>query len=192
MHWNETTFDINMSEWTKRCYENRDYRHLADYIRIWALLKYGGVYIDTDVELIKPIDDLLNTDKNIIGVELIRIFTISPQFIILYDTIKNGRVAMGLLVGINPNNNNDILKKLIEKFESEKMISDNVLMEYTNELFLERGLDKDSKSIQEIGEYLVYPPEYFCPVPWQDARVPIEPAMFKTNNTYTIHHYNCP
>ena len=180
-----------MCDWTKRCYEVQDYRHLADYIRVWALLKYGGVYIDTDVELIKPIDNLLNTDKNIIGIEMVRIFTITPKLEIIGENIKNTRVAMGLLVGINPDNNNEILKIVLKKFENSKEISDKILMEYTNELFLERGLDKDSKSIQPVEEYLVYPPEYFCPVPWQDKRVRIKPLNLSTINTYAIHHYNC-
>lgn len=191
MHWDESTFDINMCQWTKQCYDNKDYRHLADYIRVWVLLKYGGIYIDTDVELIKPIDDLLNTDKNIVGLEKLRIFKINEDFQIIGEIIKNGRVAMGLLVGINPNNSNHILKKLLYEFETAENISDDVLMDYTNQLFVERGLVTESNNIQAIDEYLVYPPEYFCPVPWQDKRVRIKPRNFATTNTYAIHHYNC-
>ena len=198
MYWDETTFDVNMCKWTKRCYENRDYRHLADYIRIWALLKYGGVYIDTDVEVVKPFDDLLQTDKNIVGLEALRYFGVELEqrgnqtiMKIVGENLKRGGVAMGLLVGINPSNSNQILHKVLSKFENTDIISDNVLMEYTNQLFLENGMDKDSNDVQEVEEYLVYPPEYFCPIPWQNKTVNLEPLKLITDNTYVIHHYNC-
>ena len=191
MHWDEKTFDVNMNKWTKRCYETKDYRHLADYIRIWALLKYGGIYMDTDVELLKPIDELINTDKNIVGIERTRIFHINTDQQIITDSEHNGKVAVGLFIAINPDNQNDILKNVLNKFDEAAKISDDVLMDYTNQLFIDEGLDKDSEKIQYINEYKVYPPEYFCPIPWQDNQLPIEKKVYITNNTYTIHHYNC-
>lgn len=61
--WNENTFDVNLTPWTKECYETGEwaYGFLVDYIKPWCLYNYGGVYVDTDYEFTQPIDSLLNT-----------------------------------------------------------------------------------------------------------------------------------
>ena len=57
--WNEDTFDINSSEWTRRAYETKKYAFVADYVRLKAIKEYGGIYLDIDQELIKPLDKFL-------------------------------------------------------------------------------------------------------------------------------------
>ena len=59
IEWNEDNFDVNINPYTKKCYNEKKYAFLTDYIRLWVIEKYGGVYFDTDVELLKPIDNLL-------------------------------------------------------------------------------------------------------------------------------------
>ena len=65
--WNEENSPMEI-KWVKDAYENRYYAFVADYVRFYALYKYGGVYLDTDMLLIRPIDDLLN-ERMFIGRE---------------------------------------------------------------------------------------------------------------------------
>ena len=57
--WNEDNFDVNSTSYTKEAYEARKYAFVSDYVRLWALENEGGVYLDTDVEMFKSLDDLL-------------------------------------------------------------------------------------------------------------------------------------
>lgn len=60
MFWNEQTFDIdNAVPYVKQAYESKKYAFVSDYVRMYALQKYGGIYFDTDVEIVKKIDDFL-------------------------------------------------------------------------------------------------------------------------------------
>ena len=68
MLWNFDRFDINMSLWVKEAFENRKYAFAADYIRLYAVYHYGGIYLDMDVEVIKSFDSLLNK-QSILGWE---------------------------------------------------------------------------------------------------------------------------
>lgn len=58
--WNEDSFDIDSVPYVKEAYEARKFAFVTDYIRLWALNKFGGVYMDTDVEILKPLDEFLN------------------------------------------------------------------------------------------------------------------------------------
>lgn len=58
--WDRTQFDIESCIWVKQAFENRKYAFAADYIRFYALYKYGGIYLDADVEVLKSFDNLLN------------------------------------------------------------------------------------------------------------------------------------
>ena len=59
IEWNEDSFDIGSTEWTKQAYENKKYAFVSDYVRLKALQEMGGVYLDTDVQLFKPLDSFL-------------------------------------------------------------------------------------------------------------------------------------
>lgn len=62
MEWNEDNFDINYNEFTQKSYELKQYAFTSDVIRLYALYTYGGVYLDTDVLMYKPIDEFLNDE----------------------------------------------------------------------------------------------------------------------------------
>ena len=57
--WNESNFDVNIIPYTKEAYEAKKYAFVSDYARFWILYKYGGVYFDTDVEVIRPLDKII-------------------------------------------------------------------------------------------------------------------------------------
>ena len=67
--WNEENFDCESSDWVKLAIKQKNYSLAADIIRSWVLLNYGGVYLDTDIELFKPLDDLVNENDFFIGYE---------------------------------------------------------------------------------------------------------------------------
>lgn len=57
--WNEDNFDVNIIPYTAEAYAQKKYAFVSDYARFWILHKYGGIYFDTDVEVIRPIDDII-------------------------------------------------------------------------------------------------------------------------------------
>lgn len=59
-HWHTSNFDMDAHPWVKQAFEQKKYAFAADYIRLYALYHYGGIYLDSDVEVVKPFDDLLN------------------------------------------------------------------------------------------------------------------------------------
>ena len=62
IEWNEDNFDINMIPYVKEAYEAKKWAFVADYARLWIVYHYGGIYLDTDVELLRPLDNLLASE----------------------------------------------------------------------------------------------------------------------------------
>ena len=60
--WDFSRFDINSSTWVKESFENKKYAFAADYIRLFAVYNYGGIYLDMDVEVLKKFDPLLEEE----------------------------------------------------------------------------------------------------------------------------------
>ena len=60
IEWNETNFDLDACEYTRFCYDNKRYAYLSDYVRLWAVAQKGGIYFDTDVELVRSPEALLD------------------------------------------------------------------------------------------------------------------------------------
>lgn len=59
IEWNEDNFDLNQNDYVRYCYANKKWAFLSDYVRLAVVCRHGGVYFDTDVELLKPLDALL-------------------------------------------------------------------------------------------------------------------------------------
>jgi len=57
--WDEDSFDINSVHYVKEAYQSRKFAFVTDYVRLYALFNEGGIYMDTDVEVLKSFDDLL-------------------------------------------------------------------------------------------------------------------------------------
>lgn len=66
--WNEDNFDVNIIPYTAEAYKQKKYAFVNDYARFWILYRYGGIYFDTDVEVIRPLDDII-AKGNFMGVE---------------------------------------------------------------------------------------------------------------------------
>ena len=59
IRWDEESFDINSNTYVKEAYENKKYAFVTDYVRLYALYTHGGIYMDTDVEVRRPLDQFL-------------------------------------------------------------------------------------------------------------------------------------
>lgn len=60
--WNETNFDVNSYKYTKEAYKQKCWSKISNFVRLWALYHYGGIYLDTDVLILKNISSLLNNE----------------------------------------------------------------------------------------------------------------------------------
>ena len=67
--WDESTFDVSKSEYTKAAYDAGKYAFVSDYARLYALKEYGGIYLDADVEVVRNFDDLLPEYDAVFGFE---------------------------------------------------------------------------------------------------------------------------
>src|SRR5699024_8907222 len=59
IEWNESNFDINSNQYVKEAYQAGRYAFVTDYVRLYVLYHYGGIYMDTDVEVLKSLDSFL-------------------------------------------------------------------------------------------------------------------------------------
>lgn len=70
MLWNEETFDIaNSCDFVQEAYENKKYAFVSDYVRLWALKEYGGIYLDTDIEILKPVPESIMKHRVVLGTD---------------------------------------------------------------------------------------------------------------------------
>ena len=165
--WNEDNYDITQNAYMASAYKEKKFGFVPDYICSDLIYKYGGFYFDTDVEVIKPLDSLLQY-KGVMGFE-------SKEF-----------VAGGLIVA--GEKGMEIFKEMRDIYDSISFYNEdgslNLLPSpaYNTEVLLKHGLKKNGKR-QEVAGITIFPTDYFCPKPSQFGKTII------TENTLTIHHY---
>ena len=167
IEWTEDNYDINVCQYVRDAYEIKKWAFVSDYARLDILYKYGGIYLDIDVEFLKPLpDDYLNCSG-----------------ILAFEYTKT--VAPGLIFGANAGN--EFIKSILKIYETERLsyektgIYKTINARITDALLLE-GLKKNNQ-YQEIAGFCIYPSEYFCGYN-TDIR---EPEI--TDNTIAWHHY---
>jgi hypothetical protein len=164
--WDETTFDVSSNPYTKEAFEAKKYAFVSDYVRLYALYMHGGVYMDTDVEVLKSLDSLLKlsafsgfeTEKDVpTGImaseplgewvkEMLNYYS-DRHFRLLdghYDTTTNVQIISGIMAsnGLKMNNSYQFYKQCMH----------------------------------------IFPKEYFCPKS-RTGNITL------TQNTYCIHHF---
>lgn len=169
--WNEDNFDVKEIPYTAQAYRQKKYAFVSDYARFKILHEYGGIYFDTDVEVIKSIDDIL-AKGTFFGLE--------------QDITENFACAPGLGFACNPGLG--LLREMLEFYknidfeQSDGSLNQKTIVEYFSEMLLKKGLQPISGIIEFEGTF-IYPPDYFCPKPSEFGKIQI------TENTRTIHHY---
>lgn len=153
----------------KQAYIAKKYAFVTDYVRLHVLLQHGGIYMDTDVEVLKNIDIFLSNSA-FSGFE-------SNEFIPtgIIGCIK-GHTWVERLLNYYSNRsfkNNDGTLNLIP---NTKVITEITKNEY--------GLKLGNFKQVLKGGINIYPSEYFCPKDWKTQELHV------TENTYTIHHFS--
>lgn len=172
--WDEKNFDVNSIPYTAEAYQAKKYAFVSDYARFWILYNYGGLYFDTDVEVIKPLDDIVAKGA-FMGCE--------------QDCENNHSLAVapGLGLGVKPGLG--LYKEILESYEKTHFFNPDgsynqtTVVRYTTDILLKHGL-KQTKEIQQCDEVWIYPREYFCPKDFETGVITL------TENTYTIHHFD--
>ena len=167
IEWNEDNFDINCCPYVKEAYESKKYAFVTDYVRLFAMYTKGGIYMDTDVEVTRPLDEFL-VCKAFSGFESIK-------------SVPTGIMASekGL----------PIIKELLDYYNDKHFLKNDGSMDTTTNcvsitnIMLEHGLKLDGK-LQTIADFTFYPSDYFCPFV-NDTGV-----LNKTKNTAAIHWFN--
>lgn len=147
--WNEENFDINYNEFTKKSYELGKYAFTSDVIRLYALYTEGGIYMDTDVEVYKPLDEFL-TEEAFTGFECDN-----------YPVTA----TMGCVKG------NPVIKLFLDWYDCVEFINytnwqDFITKQETNTCIMSNilgllGIDRHKNEIQRIKHFTVYPQSYF-------------------------------
>ena len=171
--WDEHNYDVRKTPYTTEAYGAGKYAFVSDYARFDILYQYGGIYFDTDVEVIKSYDDILRKGA-FMGCE----------------TDGGGRdvfVAPGLGMAAEPRLN--IYKTILDYYNTQRFlnpdgsINTETIVKKTTKVLIACGL-KNIKGIQEIDGITIYPREYFNPL--QDSTG----VLTITENTHSIHWYD--
>lgn len=169
IRWDESNYDITKNRYMKEAYEAKKWGFVPDYARLDIIYEHGGIYLDTDVEIIRNIDDLLE-NRAFMG------FEVGGKFI-----------NFGL--GFGAEKNMPLIKELMTDVYSDRPFKigegefDTTPSPVINTEFLvEKGLERNN-TLQEVEGMVIYPVEYFCPIDYTTN------ILSKTPNTYSIHHY---
>ncbi|CEH34846.1 glycosyltransferase family 32 protein [Romboutsia lituseburensis] len=169
IEWNESNFDINSNIYVRQAYESKKYAFVSDYVRLYALYKEGGIYFDTDVEVVKNMDKFLNLDG--------------------FTGFESTNWAVTATMGSVPQSK--IIKLLLDYYTNKQFIVNNRYDLTTNtkiitnifKKYYDISLDGEKQNLLGTN-FIIYPVEYFCPIDYSSKKATI------TENTHTIHHFN--
>lgn len=169
--WNFKNFPPGKSKWVDDAIQNKKYAFAADYIRAYALFNEGGIYLDSDVEVLKSFNDLLHL----------------PYFIGREIESPIEAAVMGAEKG------SAIFSLLLDYYNNTDFINNNGELSMTPMPFVMNQLMKSHFNIKDVqtpsainhSDSCIYilPSDYFSPKSYIDQKIHL------TNNTYTIHHF---
>lgn len=168
IEWNESNYDVHKIPYISDAYDSKKYAFVSDYARFDILYEQGGVYFDTDVEVLKDITELCEKG-NWCGVE------------------SAGALAAGL--GIAAQRREEVFREILDSYEKSSFKNQDgslnllTVVERVSDIFRKHGFTNENK-IQNVANFTIYTSEYFCPKNVQTGVLSITP------NTYTIHHYD--
>lgn len=165
--WNEQNFDLNTNNWVKQAYAEKKYAFVSDYVRLFALYKFGGIYLDTDVKVLKSFNDLLNENA-----------------FMCFEDMK-GEVVASCVIGAIPRHPfiAECMEYYNRNFDVRQIIEGNEanVIEITR-LLKGHGLKIGGKE-QIVADVHIYPRTYFCPMDFFSN-------WDKTSKTYCIHLFS--
>lgn len=168
IQWNESNYDVTKNRYMHQAYQAKKWGFVPDYARLDIIYENGGVYLDTDVELLKNLDPILD-QAGFAGFE------------------RPDQVNMG--VGFGAEKGSDLIKKMRDQYDNMEFINQDGTMNllpspsYSTEIFKQKGFSMDG-TLQSRDGFCIYPKEYFCPRDYHSGETHI------TENTYSIHWFN--
>lgn len=169
MFWNELTFDITSSVFARQAYEAKKYAFVSDYVRVKVLEQYGGIYFDTDYEVLKSFDEILGEGYNVVGFE------------------NKSRIGTAFLA-FEPHH--PIVKDFLSYYDTHPFMDEKGNIDMTanivvlTDMLLEKGVEC-IKDIQIVEDVKVYPREYFYPKKVSEGEFNVFPE------TMGMHRFSC-
>lgn len=164
--WNEDTFNLNKFQYAKEAYQERKFAFVTDVVRLFALYTEGGVYMDTDVEIVKPLDSILDYEA-VSGFETTNLVPTG-----LMASTKGSPIIGELL--------NDYNDRVFKGENGELNLTTNVV--YITETLKKYGL-KLNNEFQTVNGFTMLPWDFLCPKSVKDGKI------YCTDNTLAIHHF---
>ncbi len=167
IEWNESNFDINCNTFVKQAYENKKYAFVSDYVRLYAMYNYGGVYMDTDVEVVKSLDEFL-----------------------VHEAFSGFERKVFIPTGIMASEKGfPLFKKLLDYYSDRSFVKEDGSLDTVTNSIIITGILKGlgfcaNDQFQEIEGFALYPTDYFCPLNGATGKLTI------TENTATIHWFS--
>ena len=166
VRWDETNFDIEGScDYCRQAYQAKRWAFVSDYVRVKVLYEHGGIYLDTDEEMIRPLDKFAMHDA--------------------FFGMEAGKLIGGQVFGCE--RGHKLMKVLMDDYDNRAFVcrgnqDTTVIGNHIARVLM--GVYPQFRPTDKLHELesdvFVYPSEYFCP----DMRGPVDGP-----NTYTIHHY---
>lgn len=169
IEWNESNFPFEKcNQYVKEALEEKKWAFVTDYMRLWILYHEGGIYLDTDVELLKGLDCFLNHHS----------FMCSESLTTVCTAVIGARKGQ------------EWIRLLLEKYDKRTFVLTNGKLDimpnsqYIFKYFKEElGYNNNNKIEKLRFDLIMYPAEYFSPKNYSTMKLNI------TSNTYAIHHY---
>ena len=172
VEWNEENFDFSNCKYAVDAYKAKKWAFVSDYARIKILLEHGGLYFDTDVEIVKNLDDLLK-EEVFIGFEL----GLDKEY-----GVNTGSM-MGAVVGARFLQEQE---KAYHSYSFGEMMPNGrakTCVDYTTELLCKHGLKRDNR-VQLVMGVRIFPSDYFSPRDMLTGKINL------TSNSRSIHRYD--
>ncbi|MDR1362944.1 MAG: glycosyl transferase [Spirochaetaceae bacterium] len=174
MLWDAARFDMNSVLWVKQAFDVKLYACAADYIRLYAVYSHGGIYLDMDMEVVKPFGELLNANT-----------------MLAYENHIGHNVEAGCF---GAEINNPYIKKCMDYFEETPFFDPALLPKvldlpqskrhkFIDPLILPEIMKDAAEKYFSADELHFYPPDYFT------AKNIVTGKIEATDNTFTIHHF---
>lgn len=167
IEWNEDNFDLAAAPlYVRQAYEARKWAFVTDYVRLWAMTRYGGIYMDTDVEVVKPLDRFLH----------------HQAFSGFEDAVHIPTGIMACEKGF------PLFEEFLQYYQDKSFLNPDGTPDCTTnvvimtDMCLARGLKQDN-TFQVVDGFALYPKDVFCPVEMSTG------LAKKTGNTAAIHWF---
>lgn len=166
VRWDESNSDMTENRYVKEAYQSRKWAFVSDYFRLNAVCDYGGIYLDTDVELLKPLDEFLGCG-GFMGFE---------------DSVRVATCVMGGVRG------HSFFEKALNLYQDRVFIKENgefdttTNVDFLTGILLENGLVLNDKR-QNIMGMEIFPKDFFSPKSLTTGKITL------TENTHAIHRF---